>query len=257
MCPERLDAWEMPYTADSRISDFYNLRTYLAECIERSERLIDLEPMSPLPEPMTPSSRHRVALRQELINKVVAHCFSAGVVTVEDIKVEFSRRNEQRPHATQFNAVSGSEIRAKLRELRGESSDKITSLRSSIARHRQLSETLLAGENELKRLRQTLARDEERDEDDCVQSVLPGVLPSEMVTPLNFAEYCADVVQKRLNGDIEPLLQCMQQGFWSVYGGCEELKRMNVSEVQHKLFPLDPITAGDCCCCCCCCCCCY
>jgi hypothetical protein len=193
-------------------------------------------------------------LRQDLINEVVAHCFSAGVVTVEDIKVEFSRRNEQLPHATQFNAVSGSEIRAKLRELRGESSDKITSLRSSIARHRQLSETLLAGENELKRLRQTLARDEERDEDDCVQSVLPGV-HREMVTPLNFAEYCADVVQKRLNGDIEPLLQCMQQGFWSVYGGCEELKRMNVIEVQHKLFPLDPITAGDCCCCCCCCCC--
>ena len=252
MCPERLDAWEMPYTADSRISDFYNLRTYLAECIERSERLIDLEPMSPLPEPTTPSSRHRVALRQDLINEVVAHCFSAGVVTVEDIKVEFSRRNEQLPHATQFNAVSGSEIRAKLRELRGESSDKITSLRSSIARHRPLSETLLAGENELKRLRQTLAHDEERDEDDCVQSVLPGV-HREMVTPLNFAEYCADVVQKRLNGDIEPLLQCMQQGFWSVYGGCEELKRMNVSEVQHKLFPLDPITAGACCCCCCCC----
>ena len=245
MCPERLDAWEMPYTADSRVSDFYNLRTYLAECIERSERLIDLEPMSPLPEPMTPSSRHRVALRQDLVNEVVAHCFSAGVVTVEDIKVEFSRRNEQLPHATQFNAVSGSEIRAKLRELRGESSDKIASLRSSIARHRQLSETLLAGENELKRLRQTLAP-----QDDCVQSVLPGVLPSEIVTPQNFAEYCADVVQKRLNGDIEPLLQCMQQGFWSVYGGCEELKRMNVIEVQHKLFPLDPITAGDCCCCC-------
>ena len=56
--------------------------------------------------------------------------------------------------------------------------------------------------------------------------------------------YCVDIVQKRLYDDVAPLLQCMRQGFAAVYGAseCEALKLMKVEDLQHKLFPLDPVT---------------
>jgi hypothetical protein len=247
--PEYLELGEKKYTACSRISDLYDLQRYLKDCIDRSERQIDLEQQQASQEPLSPSSRDRVVQRRDLISEVVTKCFSEGVDSIKAIKTAFFHRNEQLPHDTQFHAVNGGEIRAKLRELRGEAlasqdSDertRIASLQSNIAQHRQLMETLRAAELELKR--QRLSRPADSVASDEVESVVRGMPSSTDVTALNFDLYCEDLVRKRLLEDIEPSLQAMQQGFGAVYDGCEALKLMKVGEVQHKLFPLDPVTA--------------
>ncbi len=105
---------------------------------------------------------------------------------------------------------------------------------------KRLIETLHAAEIELRRQRD----EHDNDPSDYTQSVVNDMTPSTDVTELNFQEYCADVVQKHLCSDIEPMLQCMRQGFMAAYGRAEvDLLRMtNVSDIQHKLFPLDPVT---------------
>ena len=234
------------YTTCSRISDLYDLQRYLDDAIRRCETQIDLEQHKANSDPTTPSSRSRVALRQELVSEVVAQCFSEGIVSIPAIKTAFFHKNAQLPLDAQFHPVNGAEIRAKLRELRGESSSlressesaRIAALQRSIAQRRQLGDSLHAAELELLRLRQ----EHGSVASDVVESTVDDVSPSTDVTPLNFDAYCCDVVKKRLHGDIERLLQWMQQGFWSVYDGVDALKLMSVSGVQHKLFPLDPVT---------------
>jgi hypothetical protein len=249
--PEYLELGEKKYTACSRVSDLYDVQRYLKDCIDRSERQIDLEHQRAAEQPLSPASRDRVALRQELINEVVTKCFSEGVDSIKAIKTAFFHRNEQLPPDTQYHAINGGEVRAKLRELRGEArssqdsdeSSRILSLQSSIVQHRQLMETLRAAEVELKRLRHTQVSDTVVSDE--VDSAVHGVVPSTDVTALNFDAYCEHLVQKRLLDDIQPLLQAMQQGFWAVYDGCEALKLMKVGDVQHKLFPLDPVTVDQ------------
>jgi hypothetical protein len=246
--PEYFELAEKKYTVCSRISDLYDLQRYLQDCIDRSERQIDLAQQQASKEAQSPSSRDRVALRRDLISEVVTKCFSEGIDSIKAIKTAFFHRNEQLPQDTQFHAVNGGEIRAKLRELRGEArtsqdsdeSARIALLQSSIAQHRQLMTTLRAAELELKLRRQSRAADSVASDD--VESAVHGKPPSTDVTALNFDEYCEDLVRKRLMEDIGPSLQAMQQGFWAVYDGCEALKLMKVGEVQHKLFPLDPVT---------------
>lgn len=230
----------------------YDLQSFLRDCIERSERQIDLEQQQLLAEPQSPSASRRVGQRQELINEVVAQCFAAGVDSIRAIKSSFFHRNEQLPLDAQFHFVNGGEIRAKLRELRGEDGlsqvqsegARVAALQRSIAQQRRLMETLHGGELELKRLRD--ARDKADVESDYTESIVKDVSPCTDVTALNFDAYCMDVVQKRLYDDVAPQLQCMRQGFASVYScglsECDLLKLMKVSDVQHKLFPLDPVT---------------
>ena len=150
------------YTTCSRISDLYDLQRYLDDAIRRCETQIDLEQHKVNSDPTTPSSRSRVALRQELVSEVVAQCFSEGIVSIPAIKTAFFHKNAQLPLDAQFHPVNGAEIRAKLRELRGESSSlressesaRIAALQLSIAQRRQLGDSLHAAELELLRLRQ-------------------------------------------------------------------------------------------------------
>ncbi len=249
--PEYLQLADKKYTACSRISDLYDLQRYLNDCIERAEKQIDLEQTKMPAEPASPSSsRDRVGLREQLINEVVVQSHASGIDSIKAIKTAFFHRNEALPKEAQFHFVNSEEIRSKLRELRGEAvfsrvqpeGERVAALQASIAHQRQLMQTLHAGELELRRLRDEhskLAADS-----DATESIVKDVPPSTDVTALNFEEYCADVVQKRLHDDIAPMLQCMMQGFMSVYGPgeYEALKLMNVSDVQHKLFPLDPVT---------------
>jgi hypothetical protein len=245
--PEYLALGEKKYTACSRISDLYDLQSFLRDCVERSERQIDILQQKADAEPQSPSTaRDRVALRQELINEVVTQCFASGVEGIRAIKSAFFHKNETLPKQAQFHAVNGGEIRAKLRELRGEASSsldtRVAALQSSIGLQKRLIETLRAAEMELRRLR------DERDHgellSDDTQSAVKDVLPSTDVTELNFQAYCTDVVQKLLCNDIEPMLQYMRQGFMTVYGQSEveALKLTKVGDMQHKLFPLDPVT---------------
>jgi len=218
----------------------------LQDCIVTAEKQINLEEQK-LPS----SSPDRVAMREELIKEIVAHSHAAGIDSIKAIKTAFFHRNEQLPKETQFHFVNSSEIRATLRELRGEAavssrvqseSERVAALQSSIARQRQLIATLHAGELELRRLRDESGKASA--ESDATESVVNDVAPSTDVTQLNFEAYCNDVVEKRLHDDIAPMLQCMMEGFRIIYGAgeCEALKLMNVSDVQHKLFPLDPVT---------------
>jgi molecular chaperone GrpE (heat shock protein) len=240
----------MKYTACSRISDMYDLQSFLRDSIERRERQIEILQQNVDAVPQSPSAaRDRVALREEFINNVVAECFAAGVESVRAIKSAFFHRNEQLHAQAQFHAVSGGEIRTKLRELRGEAlcsqdakESQVAALQASIAQQKRLIETLRSAEMELRRL-----RDEQNKsgfDSDYTQSVVKDVLPSTDVTELNFQAYCADVVQKRLCDDIEPMLHSMRQGLMAVYGPAEieALKLAKVGEIQHRLFPLDPVT---------------
>jgi hypothetical protein len=231
-------------TALCKIMKFLNS---LQDCIERAEKQINLEEQR-LPS----SSPDRVAMREELIKEIVAHSHAAGIDSIKAIKTAFFHRNEQLPKETQVHFVNSSEIRAILRELRGEAavssraqseSERIAALQSSIARYRQLIATLHAGELELRRLRDENGKASA--ESDATESVVNNdVAPSTDVTQLNFEAYCNDVVEKRLHGDVAPMLQCMMEGFRIIYGAgeFEALKLMNVNDVQHKLFPLDPVT---------------
>ena len=88
----------------------------LQDCIVTAEKQINLEEQK-LPS----SSPDRVAMREELIKEIVAHSHAAGIDSIKAIKTAFFHRNEQLPKETQFHFVNSSEIRAILRELRGES----------------------------------------------------------------------------------------------------------------------------------------
>ena len=225
----------------------YDLQSFLRDCVERSERQVEYLQQKTDMEPRSPSAAgDRVALRQALINEVVAQCYAAGIDSIRAIKSAFFHRNEQLSPQAQFHAINGGEIRTKLRELRGDAvtnhDARIAALLANIAQQKRLIETLRAAEIELRRLRDE--REKSDADSDYTQSVVSGVMPSTDVTERNFQAYCTDVVHKRLRDDIEPMLQCMRQGFMTVYGPAEveALKLTKVGDIQHKLFPLDPVT---------------
>ncbi len=243
--PEYLEMAEKKYMADSRISDFYDLQRFLQDCVGRIE--IGLQKDSSESELRSASAPDRVALRHKFISETVAECFARGVDDVKAIKTAFFHKNEELPEGTQFHAANSGEIRAKLRELRGEAvssePQREDALLSRIAQCRRLILVLHNGEQELKRLRDEHSK--EAADSDYMQSVVRDVPSNTDVTASNFEAYCADVVQKRLETDVSDMLQCMRGGFMALYQPVEydALKLMPANDLQHKLFPLDPVTA--------------
>jgi hypothetical protein len=170
----------------------YDLQCFLRDCVERCERQVEFLQQKTDTDPRSPSAAgDRVALRQELINEVVAQCFAAGVDSIRAIKSAFFHRNEQLTPQAQFHAVNGGEIRTKLRELRGDAVTSqdcmIAKLQTSIAQQKRLIETLRGAEVELRRLRDE--RDKSDADSDYTQSVVNHVLPSTDVTERNFPAY--------------------------------------------------------------------
>lgn len=223
---------EKKYMADSRISDFYDLQRFLQDCIGRME--VGLQKDSTESELRSASAPDRVALRDKFVSETVADCFARSVDGVKAIKTAFFHKNEELPKGTQFHAANSGDIRAKLRELRGEavSSEPL----SRIAQCRRLILELHNGEQELKRLRDE--RSKEAADSDYMQSVVRDVPSNTDVTASNLEAYCADVVQKRLETDVSDMLECMRGGFMALYQPVEydALKLMPANDLQHKLL---------------------